>query len=187
MAIYEFLIRGDSAGNIVGAHVLSFGPDGRVNPASLAELSPADLAQIPEWAIELMASTNNNQAITAAVAAKDTEIAALKLDLAPEIKEITPALMAAGLNAWGARATKNPQIMDMLMALFAIASEPRSAGQCHRISTLFVEICNASLEVPTSAEAQAMQTILDVGPPSTGPIASKYLSFEPWMQPADGA
>jgi hypothetical protein len=109
------------------------------------------------------------------------QIATLKLELTPAISEITPALMGAGLNAWGARATKSPQLMAMLMELFAIALETRSAGQCQRISTLFVDICQLSQEIPTPAEAQAMQAILDVGPRSTGPISAKYLSFAPWM------
>ena len=177
MAIYEFLIRGDQNGQITGGHVLRFGPQGEITPAGLSEIAPEELAQIPEWAINLIASSNNSQSI----AAKDAEIASLKLELAPAVAEITPALMAAGLNAWGARATKNPQLMNMLMDLFAIASETRSAGQCQRISTLFVDICQLSQEDPTPAEAQAMQAILDTGPPSTGPIGAKYLSFAPWM------
>jgi hypothetical protein len=181
MAIYEFLIRGDQSGQVTVAHVLRFGPDGQVTPAGLSTLTPPELTQIPQWAIDLMMSINNDQDIAATVAAKDAEIASLKSELAPAIAEITPALMAAGLNAWGARAAKNPQLMDALMALFAIASETRSAGQCQRISTLFVDICEQSQEVPTPAEAQAMQAILDVGAPSTGPIAAKYLSFAPWM------
>jgi hypothetical protein len=117
------------------------------------------------------------------IADRDTTIAALKTELSPAINEITSALMSAGLLAWGNRATiTDPSVvLPLVLQLNQAAIEPRSVTQCDRIKGLFVTICQRSGVVPTPDEAQAMQSILDVGPPSTGPIASKYLSFEPWL------
>ena len=110
-------------------------------------------------------------------------IAQLQLETSPDIAAITPALMDAGLLAWGNRATmaNSEAVLALVIELRDTAMAPRSITQCDRIKQLFGEICARSKVFPTSAEAQAMQAILDVGPPSTGPIAEKYLSFAPWM------
>jgi hypothetical protein len=152
---------------------------------SVAQTHPELLPQI---AIELKAY-ESHLIQSANQQANMATIAALKAELAPEIAEITPALMEAGLLAWGNRATiADPgEVLPFVLQLNQAAIEPRSVTQCDRIKGLFVTICQRSGVVPTPDEAQAMQSILDVGPPSTGPIASKYLSFEPWMQPTGGA
>jgi hypothetical protein len=110
-------------------------------------------------------------------------IAELQLEVSPEINEITPALMDAGLLAWGDRATagEDKETLALVIQLRDVAMAPRSIGQCDRIKHLFGEICQRSGVFPLPAEAQAMQAILDIGPASTGPIAAKYLSFAPWM------
>ena len=111
------------------------------------------------------------------------QVEQLQLEVSPDIAAITPALMDAGLLAWGDRATagEDKETLALVIQLRDTAMAPRSIGQCDRIKHLFGEICQRSGVVPLPAEAQAMQAILDVGPPSTGPIAAKYLSFAPWM------
>jgi hypothetical protein len=111
----------------------------------------------------------------------------LKLEVSPDIAAITPALMAAGLLAWGNRATagEDEETLALVIQLRDAAMAPRSITQCDRIKHLFGEICQRSGVVPSPSEAQAMQAILDIGPASTGPIAAKYLSFAPWMQPGN--
>jgi hypothetical protein len=110
-------------------------------------------------------------------------ITELQLEISPDIAAITPALMAAGLLAWGNRATagEDEETLALVIQLRDVAMAPRSIGQCDRIKHLFGEICQRSGVFPLPAEAQAMQAILDIGPASTGPIAPKYLSFAPWM------
>jgi hypothetical protein len=184
MAIYEFLIRGNIDGQVTGGHVLRFGPQGEIGPAGLSALTPEELAQIPEWAIELMASSDNSQTSDPAqITQLQQQIATLQLEASPAISEITPALMDAGLLAWGERATmaNSEAVLALVIELRDTAMAPRSIAQCDRIKDIFGKICSRSGVVPTPAEAQAMQAILDVGPPSTGQIAAKYLSFAPWM------
>jgi hypothetical protein len=111
------------------------------------------------------------------------EIGQLKLEASPDIASITPALMDAGLLAWGERATmaNSEAVLGLVIELRDVAMAPRSITQCDRVKDIFGKICDRSGVVPTAGEAQAMQAILDIGPASTGPIAAKYLSFAPWM------
>jgi hypothetical protein len=104
MAIYEFLIRGNQSGQITGAQILRFGPQGEIGPAGLSALTPEELAQIPDWAIELMASPNNEQAIAALqtqISQLQQTIEAQRQQLSDHVisdwSELQTALLDAGL------------------------------------------------------------------------------------------
>jgi hypothetical protein len=146
------------------------------------EMDAAIIAAWTDWAKRYGEALEGADATQHIVQLQAT-IGQLKLELTPDIAAITPALMDAGLLAWGERATmaNSEAVLGLVIELRDVAMAPRSIGQCDRIKDIFGEIRERSRVDPTAAEAQAMQAILDVGPPSTGPIASKYLSFAPWM------
>ena len=136
-------------------------------------------AQMSEIAIDNSQIAELQQEITD----RNKTIAQLQLEVAPDIAAITPALMTAGLLAWGNRATAadSENVLELVMELRDTAMAPRSINQCNRIKYLFGEICSLSGVSPTSTEAKEMQAILDKGTSSTGPVDAKYLSFVPWI------
>lgn len=114
-------------------------------------------------------------------------IVQLKAQLAPAIFEITPALLDAGLLEWGQDAVSavdqelGREIMGLVIQLKEIAGEPPSWNQCDLIKELFGTIGTMSGVWPSSAQATAMQAVLDAGCPSTGPVSADQLSFQPWI------
>jgi hypothetical protein len=169
--LYDLTLRGNEDGTIAGISITRC-EDGRYIPGVL---NPEDA--VPDWLRDVV----DRMGDSAELRAKDAEIAALKTEIAPDIATLIPTLRSAGLDAWGARATSTPELMALLIELFTIASEPRSYGQCQRIKDVFGELCKRSGKLPTSEEAKAMQSILDVGAVATGPVAAQYLNFEPWI------
>ena len=110
------------------------------------------------------------------VAALQAEIAALKLETAPDLASIASALQAAGLTAWADRAitAADPDhgVLNLVLALYAVAQEPRSLTQCDRVKALFVEIGTLSKVWPTPEDATAMQAIL-----TANNVGKKWLKF----------
>lgn len=143
-----------------------------------------DQEEIIKLKLEL---ANQEQTYSTLIHNKNIEITALKLRLTPAICEITPALLDAGLLAWGQDAvsavdsTQGKTIMGLVMDLKMVAIEQPSISQCDRMKELFVTIGQMSGVWPTSDQAKAMQEILDAGCPSTGPVKEEFLSFKPWQ------
>lgn len=128
--------------------------------------------------------------LKAEIARLTSENYQLRLELCPDIQSITPALLQAGLIPWGDAAiascnSSHPEGADsvtpLILKLHETAMESRSPTQCDRIKEVFTTIIQMSNVHPTSAQAKAMQDILDVGCPSTGPVGEQYLSFKPWI------
>lgn len=105
-----------------------------------------------------------------------TERDAALSECAPDIAAISPALQAAGLTAWADRAitAADPDngVLDLVLALYGVAKEPRSLGQCERVTALFVKIGTLSNVWPTPDEAIAMQAIL-----TANNVGEKWLKF----------
>lgn len=119
-------------------------------------------------------------------AAKDAEIGALKLKLAPAIAEIADELLRVALFSWGNAASTaagnvstdlGDQVMALIIDLKITAIEPPSIRQCDRIKQIFGTICHLSGVEPTAEQTTALNAVLDQGCPSTGPVSSKYLRF----------
>jgi hypothetical protein len=117
------------------------------------------------------------EAIRTELSTKDAAIAKLQAQLSPDIASLIGPLQEAGLTAWGASATKTPELMAKVLALLSIATQPPSWNQCQQIKDLFGEICVESGVIPTPEQAIAMQAILDVGSASTGPVGNEWLRF----------
>jgi hypothetical protein len=127
----------------------------------------------------------------AEIARLNAENYRLRSEICPDIQSITPALLTAGLIAWGDAAIAAYNLLHLdgadsvtpvILELHKTAMESRTPTQCDRIKDLFGTICTMSGVVPTAAQANAMQSILDEGSPSTGPVKPEYLNFHPWMQ-----
>lgn len=102
--------------------------------------------------------------------------------LAPNLAEILPQLLEAGLTAWADRAvtTYNESHLegaDSLMPIVAQLYAAASSNDIAAVPPLFSEIMQRSMVAPTSAEAKAMQAILDgvQFPP-------ELISFHPWIE-----
>lgn len=166
-------LNGDLAGILTALKVWDKSRSGEVNEAKAEE---------SQKLIE-----NERQSWQQQIVDRDTKIAQLKTKLSPDIASITPALLEAGLLAWGQDAVsavdsdKGAAIMGLVMDLKMVAIESPSITQCDRIKQLFGAIGTMSGVWPTSAQATAMQAVLDVGPASTGPVGSDYLDFHKFI------
>lgn len=103
-------------------------------------------------------------------------IAQLQLETAPDIAAIAAELQAAGLTAWADRAitAADPDngVLNLVLALYAVAQEARSLTQCDRVRDLFMQIGTLSGVWPTPEEATAMQAIL-----TASNVGEKWLKF----------
>ena len=119
------------------------------------------------------------------IADRDATIAHLTArlqPLAPNLAEILPALLEAGLTAWADRAvaTYNDAHMEGADSLMPVVAQLYAAATKNDIAAvppLFGEIMQRSMIAPTSDEATAMQAILDgvQFPP-------ELISFHPWIK-----
>lgn len=113
-------------------------------------------------------------------------IAQLRQKQAPAIVEIAKELQDAGLNNWGNRASTaaaeiseecGDAVMAAIFEIRDIALEMPSWNQCDRIRAKFEWVCETTKTALMPEQAIALQAILDVGSPSTGPVAADYLKF----------
>jgi hypothetical protein len=139
------------------------------------------LAALDQWAqtklVPVMPAINQiDEQHQQEIAVLQAEIAQLKLETAPGIASIAPALQTAGLTAWADRAitAADPDhgVLNLVLALYAVAQEPRSLTQCDRVRELFMQIGDLSGVWPAPEEAMAMQTILDANN-----VGNKWLKF----------
>ena len=113
---------------------------------------------------------------------RDTTIANLKLETAPDLQAIAQGLRDAGLSAWADRAVTvadaSKGVLQMVIDLYTVANEPRSLDQCDRVKALFMAIAHATSDDeaariwPTLEEGAAMNALLDAA--GVGP---KWLRF----------
>jgi hypothetical protein len=152
MAIYEFLIRGNRSGEIVGAHILRFGQSGEITPAGLTQLTKDEIATLPPWGIDLMSKIESRQELEAAIA----ENAELRTKLTPPLGPIVEALRGVGLYDWmAAAASKDPDVLDEIAAMNAAAA----AGDVPALVENYAAIVAA---LPPSAELlESWQAVLD--------------------------
>ena len=102
--------------------------------------------------------------------------------LAPNLSEILPQLLEAGLTSWADRAvtTYNESHLegaDSLMPTVAQLYAAASSNDIAAVPPLFSEIMQRSIVAPTSAEATAMQVVLD-----GVKFPSELINFYPWIK-----
>ena len=118
------------------------------------------------------------------IVAKDATIAHLTARLqalAPNLAEILPALLEAGLTAWSERsiAAYHPgedtvSIVPEIAKLFALAE----ANQVAEVRQVFVSIVLQTKITPTPEESAQLQAVLD-----SVRFPIELLGFHPWMHP----
>ena len=119
------------------------------------------------------------------IADRDATIAHLTArlqTLAPNLAEILPALLEAGLTAWADRAvtTYNESHLEGADSLMPIVAQLYAAASSNAIAAvppLFGEIMQRSMVAPTSDEATAMQVVLD-----GVKFPSELVNFYPWIK-----
>ena len=170
MAIYEFLIRGDITGNIVGAHALVFDANGNVTPAGLTQLTPEELAQIPAWAISTAQVVELQQQIDqlqAMIEAQRQQLSKLTIN---DWDGLIDALKVAGFSQWLANAgNSQPDLLDEVARLYAAAKVGDRLG----VITEYLTI-SAQYE-PSIEQLQGWQAVLDNYQPH--PIPANLLWF----------
>lgn len=138
-------------------------------------------AAYPDLAAELeqahaIAWGNNGIEDSEKFAEAQATIAQLQLETAPDIAAIALELQAAGLTAWADRAitAADPDngVLNLVLALYGVAKEPRSLTQCDRVRELFMQIGGLSDVWPTPEESTAMQAIL-----TANNVGEKWLKF----------